>query len=275
MPTARYRLAAIDIDDTLVGPDKKVSEENRLAVQRLHASGCRVVLASGREHASMDRFQQYLGLDDFLVSSQGALVLHPRTGVQLWRRPLEAALAGALVRRGQADGFDVLMYTDDGIVASPESPWVCRETPSGDHTLEILGADLERLAAAGPLKVLWYGEPARVGFAARAMSAQLRRRSEVVLTAPGLLEFNAPDATKAHGVAAVARHYGVARADVVAFGDSHNDIPLLRWAGLGIAMPHGHADAHAAANVISPDADPESALAAAIDALLRTRSGIT
>ncbi len=100
------------------------------------------------------------------------------------------------------------------------------------------------------------------------MAEELGDTAEVVITTAHLLEFNAPDATKATGVAAVAAHYGIAQAEVVAFGDSHNDVPMLHWAGLGVAMPHGLAEAREAADLISPDADPECALAAGIDMLL-------
>ena len=61
------RLAAVDIDDTLVGPDKQIGEANRAAVQRLRGLGCRVVLASGRRHENILPFHRELGLDDFLA----------------------------------------------------------------------------------------------------------------------------------------------------------------------------------------------------------------
>jgi hydroxymethylpyrimidine pyrophosphatase-like HAD family hydrolase len=100
------------------------------------------------------------------------------------------------------------------------------------------------------------------------MTDELGDTAEIVITTAHLLEFNAPEATKASGVAAVAEHYGIARADVLAFGDSHNDVSMLRWAGLGVAMPHALAEAHAAADFIAPEADPERALAVVIDLLL-------
>lgn len=263
-----YRLAAIDIDDTLVGPDKQVSDANRTAITRLQEAGCRVVLASGREHHSMAIYQARLGLDDFVVANQGALVVHPSTGRQLWRRPVEPSLAGRLLARGLAEGFDVLLATDEGFVAAPSSPWVADEFAQRDGTMRVHPRDLATEAARGPLKVLWYGATDAVHRFDDVMRAELTTHAEVVITTPHLLEFNAPDATKATGVAALARHYGIARDEVVAFGDSHNDVPLLRWAGLGVAMPHALAEAHAAADVIGDGADPDTALAAAIDHLL-------
>lgn len=264
----RYRLAAIDIDDTLVGPDKQVSAENRDAIGRLQDAGCRVVLASGREHHSMQVYQQRLGLDDFVVSSQGALVVHPSSGHQLWRRPVQPDLAARLLDRGRAEGFDVLLATDEGFVASPASPWVVHNYAQRDGTLRVEPRDLDIEVRQGPLKVLWYGDTAAVHAFDRRMRVELGQLAEVVITTAHLLEFNAPDATKATGVAAVARHYGVVQSDVIAFGDSHNDVPLLAWAGLGVAMSHGLPEAHAAADLVAPEADPSLALAVAVDLLL-------
>lgn len=267
-PAFPYRLAAIDIDDTLVGPDKQISQENRDAIDRLQSAGCRVVLASGREHNSMAIYQQRLGLDDFVVANQGALVVHPSSGHQLWRRPVEPTLATRLLARGRAEGFDVLLATDEGFVASADSAWVTQDLGARDGTLQVHARDLDDEVARGPLKVLWFGETPRVHALSRVMSVELGSSAEVVITTAHLLEFNAPDATKATGVAAVARHYGIAQPEVLAFGDSHNDVPLLRWAGLGVAMSHGLPEAHAVADVVAPDVDPDIALSVMIDLLL-------
>jgi hypothetical protein len=213
-------------------------------------------------------YQQRLGLDDFVVANQGALVVHPASGHQLWRRPVDPALAARLLDRGRAEGFDVLLATDEGFVASPASPWVTHNFAERDGTLRVNARDLDDEVTRAPLKVLWFGDTADVHAFSRVMSEELGASAEVVITTAHLLEFNAPEATKATGVAAVARHYDIAQAEVIAFGDSHNDIPMLRWAGLGVAMPHGLPEAHAAADLIAPDAHPDCALAAVIDLLL-------
>src|SRR6187200_580820 len=77
MSTARPRfvVAAVDIDDTLVGPDGVISADNVAALARLVAEGTRVVLASGRSHANMLPFHRELGLPPGpVISSQGAVV---------------------------------------------------------------------------------------------------------------------------------------------------------------------------------------------------------
>ncbi len=266
--TFPYRLAAIDIDDTLVGPDKRVSEANAEAIGRLRARGCRIVLASGREHASMCAFHDLLGLDDYVVSSQGALAVHPHTGHELWHCPVPASLATRLVADGRTRGADVLLYTRDGIFAALDSPWIMGLRQPVDRTLRFQGGDLDALAAAGPLKVLWYGRADAVTEWAAEAVQRHGTSAEIVVTAPELLEFNAPHATKATAVAAVARHHGIAQAEVVAFGDGLNDVAMLRWAGCGIAVGHAMPEARAAADWVIDDGDPETALARGIQVLL-------
>ncbi len=263
-PSPICRLAAIDIDDTLVGHDKRISAGNRAAVERLAASGCRIVLASGREHSSMQLFHDQLQLDDFLVSSQGALVRHGRTGHRLWYQPVAPALALHLVEEGRRRGIDVLLYTPDGIFVDPASPWAMRRSVV-DATLRFQRGDLPALAGASPLKVLWHGPPHVIARLAAESAETYGDVAEIVVTSPELLEFNAPDATKATALAAVAQHYGITRAEVVAFGDGLNDVAMLSWAGCGIALAHAQPAARAAANAVAPDGDVETGLARAVE----------
>ena len=263
-----FTLVAIDIDDTLVGPDKRISTDNRRAVARLLSLGCRVVLASGREHSSMRLFHDALALDEYLVSSQGALVVHPRHGHELWHRPVDETMALHLVETGCANGADVLLYTRDGIFAAPDSPWILGDRQPVDSSLRFQSGDLRALAATAPLKVLWYGAATHVERWAVESVGRYAASAEIVVTAPELLEFNAPDATKATAVDAVARHYGVTQQEVLAFGDGLNDVALLRWAGCGVAVGHASEVVRAAADLVVPEGDVSTSLARGIDALL-------
>jgi len=93
-------------------------------------------------------------------------------------------------------------------------------------------------------------------------------RFEITVTDDWFLEFTSLDATKAAGVAAVARFHNVEASQVLAFGDGNNDASMLAWAGMGVAMPHGKPAAKAAATMTAPAGDVETSLARAVDALL-------
>ena len=261
-----FRLAAIDIDDTLVGHDKRISEANRAAVNRLKELGCRVVLASGRRHDNVVPFHRDLGLEGFVVSSQGAVARGVETDEVLHAAPLPPAHAAEVTADGLARGLTVMVWTAGGVFTLRRTEWVERYVAdSGDD--EISMADVVALAGGGtPVeKVIWGADPATITRLAHETRRRYRAGVLMTVTEDWFLEFNAPAATKATAVAAVAKHYGVEPAGVLAFGDGNNDVPMLQWAGMGVAMPPGRPGAHAAARLVARPGDPETALARAVD----------
>jgi Cof subfamily protein (haloacid dehalogenase superfamily) len=263
-----YRLAAIDIDDTLVGSDKVISEANRRAVARLRALGVRVVLASGRAHDNMLPFHRQLGLDDYVVSSQGALVKHAETDEVLYERPIAEADTRRLIEQGTALGMTVLVYGHGGVYVQKLDRWT--EVYQRDsNALNVQVVDLEAgLPERTALKVIWAADPAFIESVAPEMATDYAGQLATCVTNPYYLEFNALDGNKAAGVAVVAERYGIPPKQVLAFGDGNNDVQMLSWAGLGVAMDSGRPAAKAAARRVSPPGDPETALARAVAAIV-------
>ncbi|OJW23480.1 MAG: HAD family hydrolase [Planctomycetales bacterium 71-10] len=266
-----FSLAAIDIDETLIGHDGKIGRANREAIAGLRSRGCRVVLASGRRHANMLPYCAELGLDDFVVSSQGARVEHASTGQILHWAEMEPATAAALTVEGLSRGFSVLLWLADRVLAQTPSEWIGRYERLTNDPVEIV--DLATLADRPAEKVIWAAHPDVVSKEAEAMRRRLDGRALTTITEPWSLEFSAQEADKRHGVAALARHLGIPRERVMAFGDGNNDAGMLAWAGMGVAMPHGRPSARAAARLVAPDGDPESALARGVEAVLRRAEG--
>jgi Cof subfamily protein (haloacid dehalogenase superfamily) len=267
-----YALAAIDIDDTLVGPDKTIGRENRRAVKKLQNLGCRVILASGRRHDNMLPFCEALGIDDYVVSCQGARVEHRRTGQILRQAALAASDTRSLVREGLDRGFTVLLWLKDGVFAQSETNWVdaYRHETGNDH---VSIADLPAIADQPAEKVVWGAEPGQIESAYPELVERFAGRLTVTVTSDWWIEVTAREAHKADAVAAVAASVGIARESVLAFGDGHNDVSLLSWAGLGVAMPHGRPSARAAARVVAAHGDPRSALARAVDLVAERFAG--
>ena len=118
-----YRLAAIDIDDTLVGPGKKISRANLEAVRRLTGPlGVRVVLASGRRHDNMLPYARELGVNDYLISTGGAVARHTDTGEVLHHATLPVPDAPEIVAAGLELGATVLYWSADGVFALIDHP---------------------------------------------------------------------------------------------------------------------------------------------------------
>jgi Cof subfamily protein (haloacid dehalogenase superfamily) len=269
-----FKLAAIDIDDTLVGPDKRVSPANAEALRGLQALGCRVVLASGRRHDNMLAFQRELGLEDYVVSCQGAVVRHPRTSEVIHEAFVPTPLAAELTAEGLERGLTVMFWAQDGVFARQRTVWTDRYSADcGDDPVTAL--DVQSLADAGAPaeKIVWGADPQVIAALTPPLRERLHGRIEITVTDDWFVEFTSRSATKAAGVSAVARAYGIDARQALAFGDGNNDVAMLKWAGLGVAMPHGRPAARAAAKFVAPSGDPETSLARAIHGVLAAAGG--
>ena len=267
---SRFRLAAIDIDGTLLGPDKQISAANAAAVREMQMRGLRIVLASGRRHESMLRFAQQLGLRGPMISCQGALVKHTQTGEILHQQFLPADLATQIVAQAALEGGTLLYHHTHAVYIAQRNRLTDLFAARGRHAPVECG-DLRRLDGETPQKIVWLDEPAqttaRLGHARKRYEGRL----EVLITSPEYLEFTALGGNKAVGLDVVAQYYGINSSEVLAFGDGNNDIEMFRWVGVSVAMNHAAPEARAAATCVAPSGNPATSLARAV-ASLRRRS---
>ncbi len=263
-----FRLAVFDLDGTLLGPDKEISPANADAVARLRALGCQVILASGRPHFNVMRFHTQLGLSGPVVSGNGALVKVPETD-EVWRELLfDLELASSLLDEGQRLGITQIWDAPQGVFGWERTRHFEILEERTKATYEVIGDPRLRFPGESPFKILWIADEAQIAALAQHWQTQLGERTYITITDPEYLEFSHPQVNKATALQVVAERLEIPREEIVFFGDGDNDSELLRWAGLGIAMPHSRPMALAAADTIGPEAPEENAVAAAIEHLL-------
>jgi Cof subfamily protein (haloacid dehalogenase superfamily) len=262
-----YRLAAVDLDGTLLGPDKKISEENAVAVRRLNENGIKVIIASGRRHQNSVRFQRELGLDGPIIACQGGLIRDGESGNVVEAHFLPQTVARQITKEGESAGARVIYYHLDHLyVAGRNNEWIkLYESRVGEKTETL--PSLDQLDGRRALKIVWYGEPLVLAKTRPQIVDQYREKVDLLSTEKENLEFMPRGINKATALAKVAAELGMRREEVLAFGDGENDLQMLSWAGAGVAMRHGNAAAIAAARFVSPEGSPETAFAAAVNAL--------
>lgn len=258
------KLVALDLDGTLLSPDKSISPENIAAVQRLTEMGIQVVLASGRPHHNMLPYHEELGLNGPIVSGNGGVVRDTASG-ETWKEEL---LDWAFTREVLAEGerVDVTQIWDgpEGVFAVRTSPWS-----------EILAERTRSAVVAEPVpengqpyKLLWIDSEETITTYEQTYRAKWGDRSYVVCTDPEYLEFCPPGTNKAAGLEVVCQHLGILPSEVLAIGDGDNDAEMLAWAGVSITPAHGRPKARAAASLIGAHGPEETAVARALEPLL-------
>ncbi len=259
-----YRLAVFDIDDTLLGPDKQLSPANRAAIDRLRALGVEVVIASGRFQGNLAIFEESLGFRGWLISSGGAVVSHAETGEVIYEITVPQELGMELFQRGREAGYSIIGYHKSGIYCDAQTEWTALYRR---NTGQVPIADISALIDTGLQKLIWTTAATRIAELTPKMQEEYRGRLYVVNTEHEMLEFLNPNVNKALAVQALARRLNVAREQIIAFGDGNNDVPLLEWAGMSVAMAHGRESARHAARMISPPGDPATAVARSLETL--------
>ncbi len=249
-------LIATDVDGTLLRDDDTISERTRASVHAAVASGTEFVLATGRPPRWVRPIVDALGLAPMAVCANGAVlydssndrILSARTlSTDLLRTLAEIATqvipdVGLAVERVGRSAHDA---ATPQFVSSPgyEHAWL-----NPDNT-EV---SLEDLLSAPAVKLLIR----RAGARSADMAAELAKHIGVegdltYSTDNGLVEVMPKGVSKATGVEEVAGPLGIVGADIIAFGDMPNDVPMLRWAGHGVAMGNAHPAAAAAADEVT------------------------
>jgi Cof subfamily protein (haloacid dehalogenase superfamily) len=263
------KLAAVDLDGTLLGPDGQISEANLQAVRRLQEAGVQVVLASGRHYQNMQRYADRLPGVQWLVSCQGGEVSDTSRSLVLNREFLPEANAGETLELGGSLGLASVIYTVEGICTGSEwnEGFEFYAALSGTAPRRV---DVKDLLKEPIFKVIWVGDKAEIDRAV-VQSGGITESVQSVRTHQRLLEFMPVGVSKASALKTLAAHLNLAASEIAAFGDGENDVPMFAWAGVSVAMPHGWPAAIASASYTAPEGPADAAFARGVEIVLNAR----
>ncbi|GAA5189440.1 Cof-type HAD-IIB family hydrolase [Rugosimonospora acidiphila] len=245
------RLVATDLDGTLVGRDDRVSERTAEVLSRMSAAGTAIVLVTGRPVRWMPTVYAHLPAPYLSVCANGGVIYDPASDRvrDSWAIPPALLSELCLRMRAAVPGVVFAVEVDDGRAMRYEPAWPVR-WDVGLPTSE--SAPLAELTERPAVKLL--ARAPGVGSDEFVALIESIVDGEVVPThssRSGLVEMSARGVTKATGLATVAAELGVDAADVLAFGDMPNDVPMLKWAGRSVAVSNAHPAARAAAGDIT------------------------
>lgn len=258
------RLIAIDIDDTLLDDQHAIVPANAAAIRDAVEAGVYVTLATGRMFASMQRYARELGLDPTtnLIAYNGALVRNLQ-GEDFLHRPVPKSLVIELAELAQQVGATLNVYVDDRLYVEKMNDDVELYMGIADIEANPVG-DLVAFAQdlpddSGSTKALMIFEPAAAEEWEKRLQETYHGQLEIVRSKPQFLELTAPDVSKGEALRQLADSLGIEREQVMAIGDSYNDISMLEYAGLGVAVENAPEVVRAVA-----DASVSSNLAAGV-----------
>ena len=257
-----YRLIAIDLDGTLLGPDGKLSRRTKSAVHGALSSGLRICFATGRNWTESRSVIQESEHHDWAVFVGGAMVVDTKSGATVRRTLVESKLAAEICAFIESKGHAALALQDTGMadvdyLATIDAPL----NESTERWIRATGALMQRVKGLGSHS---HPHTVRLGIVASTAVATLFlddlvaefgqriacHRVGVTPHGSDVLEIFGPSVSKWEGVRHIAEKYGIEQSQVIAVGDDVNDLAMIRAAGLGLAMGNAKPEVQAAADQV-------------------------
>ncbi len=273
---SNIRLVAMDLDGTLLTTDKKLTEENRSALERAAEAGIHLVPATGRIFAGLPEEIRAMSCIRYMILANGATVLDRETDMTLYQAEMDANTALEVMQF--LDGFPVIYdcyQNGQGWMTASMYELAEWYAPSAFYlqhirTLRKPVPDLKdhiRQNGTPVQKIQAFCQTvdtqslllkqAAIRFPALAVSTSVTRN----------IEINDGRAHKGAALQALAGHLGLAAEETMAFGDGINDISMLQAAGLGVAMANAAPDVLAVADAVAPGND-ENGVSRMLNAVL-------
>lgn len=259
------RLVAMDLDDTLLSDDWTISPRVVTAVQKAQAQGVIMTIATGRMSISARPYAQQLGVDVPMITYHGAMIHHALSGDILFRRVIPSSVAADIVRFVSQRGIYVQIYLKDRVIATELNEWSRKYAQISSVLIEK--EDLSRLLAQEPEgveKILLMSEEEALDQLVPLLEQRYGERVHITKSKPFFLEMIERTVNKGVALAALAGHLGIAQEEVMAIGDSFNDLEMIKYAGIGVAMGNARSEIKEQANIVTTT-NEEDGVAEAIE----------
>jgi Cof subfamily protein (haloacid dehalogenase superfamily) len=241
---------ALDLDGTILSATLQLDPRDVDAVHRIKQAGVEVIASTGRPFPGALPWAQRIGLDGPIICYQGAQV-RMLSGDMLLDQGIEHGLAMEVIRFARERDLHIQAYSDDRLLVERDRPEAHEYANHAGMAINVV-ADLDK--AMGPTT------PKLVVVATREtlepLLPEVRRRWEgrlnVATSMPTYLEFTSILSDKANAMAFVCKRMGIPQGQSVAVGDGRNDVSMIAWAGLGVAVEGSEPEVIAAADSTIP-----------------------
>lgn len=260
------KLIALDLDGTLLSSDKTISEANKAALQAAREQGAYIVLTTGRPLQAIGPFLEeldLLGENQYSITFNGGLV-QENTGRVLDQIGFSYQDVETIYQLTQDLGLPLdAIRGGDVYSLTAERPSLY---PSCNPALNHMTSSFSDLKQEGIFnKAVTATDQDFLDQQIARIPADFYEKFEIFKSRPILLEWSPKGVHKAAGLSKLIAHLGIHQEEVMACGDEGNDLSMIEWAGLGMAMANATDEIKAAANLVLPKTNDQDGIAWAIE----------
>lgn len=255
------KLIAIDLDGTLLTSDKKISDRSKVALAQAKAAGVKIVLCTGRPLAAIHHYLEELDLceeNDFSITFNGGLVQRNKSGEIIEKALMPLEQINKLYQLAITLDVPLDILSDGLVLQIPTSTNYVSIYSQLNNLLTFKECLFEQLSTTGIYnKAVVAIEEEYLDQQIRKIPEEFYEQFEVIKTRSNLLEFMPKGITKAYGISLLAKDLNIIPDEIMTIGDEENDLPMIKYAGMGVAMKNAVSKVKAAADIITDTNDQD------------------
>lgn len=255
-----YRMIALDLDGTLKNSHNEITPKTKEALLDCSKQGMIIVLASGRPTPGLRHEARELKLDQYhgvLLSFNGARVYDMKSKEVIYEQVVSREMAKKVYDRAKEYGLAVLTYHEDGILTEDDQDEYV-QVESRINDMPIIHTDNWKESFDHDVhKVLLTGKPDYLAKIEEEFKAPFKDQLSIYRSSPFFLEVMAKGIDKANSLNKLCEELAIQPSSLMAFGDGFNDISMIEFAGLGVAMGNAQEPVKAAADIITLSNDED------------------
>ena len=236
----RYKLLAIDLDKTLLDNNHKVSRRNYDALKKCQDMGIYVILASGREAETIDRFSDELEIYDPIIACVGAIICGKKADGKreiLYHKPIPAGIVDRVMEFAKSMGYCLSVHHPDKILALEQNKYTDIYHNQTGATFTFVDDFYQRIAGTRPTKLITIVEPEMRETVHQQFVERWGEEANITRTNPEYVELNAKGVDKGIALIELCRILDVPIRQTMAFGDNYSDLPMIELAGGKVLIP--------------------------------------
>ncbi|TDP02524.1 Cof-type HAD-IIB family hydrolase [Flavobacterium sp. 245] len=231
----QYKMLVLDMDDTLLTDDHRISDLNKKVLLEAQAKGVYVVLASGRPTSAMTAYAKELELDkndSYMISFNGAIISRVKDDLVLFEQKLTVEQIHELYDYSVKMNTHIITYLDDEIISETDSEFIEieKEITGMPH---LMVSSFKDYVDRPAVKCILLKEPSELKELENDLKAKMPHLS-VSMSKPFFLEAAQQGIDKAASLKLLADKLGILQEEIIAVGNAGNDLTMIEYAGLGV-----------------------------------------
>lgn len=237
-----YKLVAIDLDGTLVTDEKELTKKTIEVIKEATKKDVKVMISSGRSFYRLEKFIDALDLrkeNQYTICFNGGMIVENTTKEMIYSKNLDAEEVEELIQLGKALRLPIMIYAKDTQYVET-IPEVIQKNTKNLKGMNLKVVNFNQINFNKPqnyiYKVCFIDKPEKIIEKRKQISKEILEKYEITSSVPEYLEIVKKGIKKSEAIKVVMEKYDIKQEEVMAIGDGENDIEMLNFAGLGIAM---------------------------------------